>query len=154
MALNNRIVLVPREHIHPTIEGVDFGGPTWVMIRSPRAVLLWVGSHSWSLNGSQRYSAANMQLLTPRRYAGNLCYRRLHDGGRLSAAVVLNVANEVNATFDDELTGSMLAAIRNPRRTILVEGGGPRLMPSRLHGQAEYNAWRDLPEEDRGFTSR
>jgi hypothetical protein len=155
--VSNRFILREREAVHPTIEGVDFGGTCWVIARSPQAVLLWRSAHSWSLNGNSRSAPAEMILLPDRsgRQQVHNQYKRLSSGRRLSRALIKQIWEsypELKRCFGDEAYNWLQAALlKLPRRTLLVEGGGPALMPSRLRAQGEYERWRDLPAEDRGF---
>lgn len=147
--MSNRFVLIEREFIHPTICGVDFGGKCWCVARSPAAVLIWVFGHSWSVNGNQRYAEPSLILLPDRRSLGNLIYRHIHCGGRLGRSVIALEWPKLAASFDDA-AAEIMAAVHD-RKTLLIEGGGPRLMPHRMRFEVEYRAWRDLPAEDRGF---
>lgn len=144
-------MLVAREEINPTIEGIDFGGRTYVLARSTSAVLIWVMGHSWSVNGFQRYSGPHMTLLPDRTGSVHKQYKDLCRDQRLSRALLNTVRDKILTAFDDETFRAIYLAAGAPRRTVLVEGGGPRLMPSRYYGEAEYLRWRDLPAEDRGF---
>lgn len=162
--MSNRFLLVEREFIHPSIEGVDFGGKCWCIARSPAAVLMWVFGHSWSLNGSQRYAEPCLILLPSRTDVrnGTIKYQHIADGGRLTAmrlsapTIREKLREAFGSGFESPLNGAIDGARlwvgdAKRRRTLLIEGGGPKLMPSRMHGEEEYKRWRDLPDEDRGF---
>lgn len=148
---SNRLLLVDREYIHPSIDGVDFGGRTFVLARSPQHLLIWVMGHSWSLNGHQRYAAPSMFSLQRRTRADRYC--TIVDGRRMSAMLFDEVKSKLPSEMaEQEAFGKLLeAACMSPRRTLLIEGGGPQMMPSRFDGEAAYKRWRDLPDEDRGL---
>lgn len=150
--MSNRIVLVDREEVGPTIEGCDFGGRTIVLARSPEAVLLWVCGHSASINGHQRYHGPVMYLLWGReRREHGVLYRRVCTDQRLTAALIREVAPKIQRYFDGEVQNGILLGLKSPRRTVIVEGGGGVLRPSHRLGRDAHDRWMMLPASDRGF---
>lgn len=115
--MSNRFVLVEREFIHPTIEGVDFGGKCWVIARSPTAVLIWVQGHSWALNGFQRYSGPHMTLLPNRNKpaGGWLPYKTIAEDVRLSRILINQVRAKLLPAFEDEAVKWIYLATGRPR---------------------------------------
>lgn len=148
---SNRLVLIDREEIDPSIEGVDFGGRTYVIARSPEAVLIWTNGHSASINGFQRYHGPVMTLLADRRQQVHNCYKRIVEDVRLTSQVFKDVWPKLEAVFGFEAYDYMQQAIKNPKRTLLIEGGGPRLAPSRWRSREDYDRWYRLPPDERGF---
>lgn len=149
--MSNRFVLIEREQIHPCIEGVDFGGKTYVIARSPTAVLIWTNGHSQSINGHQRYVEPVLVVLPDRRSRGNIRYQHVQDGGRMSRKMLFECWPKLSHFFEEDARPWIRRAIKTPKMTLLIEGGGPKLMPSRYGGRAEYLKWLDIPKEDRGF---
>lgn len=145
--MSNRLQLVEREIISQQVEGVDFGGDLYLIARSPTAVLVWARGNSYSVNGHQHYGESHLTVLYDRtmhaRYhptyrdiggrGGRLSWRRVQDGGVQLAQYF---------TVDD--VGEIIKAVRL-RKTLIIEGGGPPLMPARSLGHEAYIKWRDLP---------
>lgn len=132
---SNRFVLVDREEIASSIEGVDFGGRCHLIVRSPEAVLFWNGS------------LVLLPSRSPHARRGWLHYKTLQRGGRLSRAVIENHWQAIAAAFPD--IGKPLHEAVRQRKTLIIDGGGPPLMPSRYYGPAAYAQWRHV--EPRGF---
>ena len=147
--MSNRFQLVEREYIHPIIEGVDFGGPTHVMVRSPKSVLLWVGgSMYYSGRGYQAYAGPKMVMINDRsgRQQFWRVYKTILRDRRLSKDALVAVWPKISEVFGDDCKEFLFqGALKNPRQTLLIEGGGYPLMPDRNRWESEYQKWRDLP---------
>lgn len=151
---SNRIVEVEREMVAGLIEGVDFGADLYLLARSPAAALVWQSGHSWSLNGHQRYAESHMVMLPIRSGQQDLskCFKSIGRlGGRLTGERVMESAAEIDRLFFEPIAGHIASAVAK-RRTLIIDGGGPPLMPARKLGQAAYDVWWSLPE--RGFVVR
>lgn len=148
----NRLRIVDREMISGSLEGVDFGPELYCVARSPSAVLVWEQGHSWSVNGHVSYAESHFTVIPDRSASQRfrMRYQRIGNaGGRLSAARMAEVVDSVMLLFgsgpaDIDLRDAMIAAVRQ-RKTLLIEGGGPPLPPSRKLGAAAYQSWRELP---------
>lgn len=148
---NQHLQVVPRELVHPVICGVDFGENLYVLVRSPRRVLWWASGHSWSVNGHTSYAESQLTVMPDRSKSdgAHLKYHAWHRGGRLSCAVLKRYHAGIVEAFDEEVAKAVIG-LQLHRETLLVEGGGPPLMPSRKMGFQAYQDWLRLPE--RGFT--
>lgn len=161
--MNNHFTLVPRERIHGTLEGVDFGYNLFCLARSPRALLLWSSGTAYTSGRRTEYGTSALYgLLRNSHFSANPKYDRIIEGGRWSVARLnlVSVTVAIRQLFEEpEITNGVevgliacLAAAQSPRRsTVLVEGGGPQLMPSRTLGMSVYDTWRALPDSQRGF---
>lgn len=140
---SNSEQMVPREHIHGTIRGVDFGPRVFVVARAEAPMLLWLSGHSWSLNGSQRYAASHLTLIKNRqRMDGWRNYTTLDpEGGRLTIARAELAKNEICKVFDGDRWPAILHAIET-KQTLLIEGGGQQPQPSLNLGRDAYLEWR------------
>jgi len=149
--MSNRFQLVERENIHPIIEGVDFGGPTHVMVRSPKAVLLWVGGHMFfSGRGYRAYAGPQMVMIGDRSGRQHFwkVYKDLLRDQRLTKKTLTETWPKISEVFGEDCKEFLFrAALKRPRGTLLIEGGGPPLMPDRRRWESEYKIWRDLPEK-------
>lgn len=147
--MSNSLVFVDREEISATIEGTDFGGRCYVLARSPKLVLFWRSGHSWSVNGNRSYAEPELVLLPERRRpgGGRLKYVDILQGGRLSAERVEEAWPKLRDYFGDDMIKPYIIDAARKRRTLLIEGGGPRLMPGWKVGREAYEQWRALPEK-------
>lgn len=149
--MSNRIVLIERECTHSSIEGVDFVGKVFVLARSPEKVLIWVCGHSWSANGWQQYAGPKMYVLG--RKAGVELwrqYKKIYEG-RLWREPLENLAPKLIEEFGEDISPHLIQALKSPRKTVIIEGGGPILMPDRYRWHSHYEDWRKLPENERGL---
>ncbi len=131
--LSNRFVLVPRERVQGAIEGHDFGYGLSVLVRSPRAILMWNAGTAYTSGRRTCYGTSGLILFDDRRSHvncfGRLRYRSLgEDGGRLSLARITGEREPIAKTFGDDAWEHVVAAIR-ARSTLVIEGGGGRLHP-------------------------
>lgn len=129
---SNSAVLVDREHVHGVIGGVDFGPRTFVLVRSPWSLLLWLGGHSISVNGHVSYSEAGLVLVKQRREMNRPgCYRWLgYRGGRLTLQRVAGIRDDLVPVFGHQVLGDIEEGVRS-RGTLLIEGGGDALRGAR-----------------------
>lgn len=149
--MSNTFTIADRELVSGSIEGVNFGPELWVIARSPLAVLVWVFGHGWSVNGHRSYAQPHLTLL-PDRSPGmrlRLRWKSFPHTGRLTPARAREFADEIAAAFQqmrDPLMIKIGEAIRL-RKTLIIEGGGGALMPTRYKPGAEgaYQAWRANP---------
>ncbi len=154
---SNRLAIVDREMAAPQIEGLDFGTKLWVVARSPNAVLVWVYGHSASINGHQSYYEPHLTLL-PDRTAAFMARPSWKDfnipGNRLKVnAIPPDTLVQIGAALGIEVgEGIYLIRAIVARKTLIIEGGGGRLMPfPKLWGHA-YSDWISNPEN--GFIAR
>lgn len=151
---SNSLAIVDREMAAPMIEGVDFGSRLWVIARSPSAVLVWVYSHSASINGFRHYYEPHLLILPDRthRFMSRPEYTSLrHEWTRLDAMKLNQFRGEIEGVFGGGILPFMREAVQH-KKTLIIEGGGGRLMPHpRLWGQA-YADWIENPEN--GFLPR
>lgn len=153
---SNSLSVIDREIASPQIEGVDFGGKLWIIARSPVAVLAWVYGSSASINGHQRYYQPHLLILPDRtaNFMSRPKYRSLrHSWTRLTPVRIRDFRNEIISTFGDTLgLWEMISKAVAERKTVLIEGGGGKLMPHpKLWGHA-YSDWINNPEN--GFLVR
>lgn len=122
--------MIPRERIYGTIRGVDFGPNVYVIARAELPMLLWLGGHSWSLNGHQRYSESHLTLIRDRiRMDGWRNYKSLEPaGGRLTVARAELAKAPICECFGEDRWPGIAWAIRT-HQTLLIEGGGEQLQP-------------------------
>ncbi len=147
---SNSHALVAREIVDGTVEGVDFGPRIYCIARSPRFVLGWVYGHSWSLNGTQRYAEPHLVAFPSRRFSGNVEYKSFGAyGGRLSTARIVAEAENLKKLLGNDVPVEEMAQAVAQQSTLLIEGGGYRLMPARSLGQDAWKEWSFLP--DKGF---
>lgn len=124
MTISNSIQFVPRERIHGAINGVDFGPRVSVIARGEKPALLWLGGHSWTVNGNTSYAEGHLTLIVDRKdWQGHRHYRSLSpEGGRLTVDRV-----DPHLKLLEEHFNGYLDAIRQAiktRTTLLIEGGG------------------------------
>ncbi len=154
---SNRLTIVDREMAAPQIEGLDFGTKLWVIARSPDAVLVWVYGHSASINGHQRYYEPHLTLLPDRTSSFmNTPVWESFDipGNRLKAsAIKANDAVKIGGALGIDIgEGGYLTKAILEKKTLIIEGGGGKLMPyPKLWGHA-YADWIKNP--DNGFIPR
>lgn len=139
---SNRLTLVPRELIFGTINGVDFGPRVSVIARAEKPMLLWLGGHSWSVNGWQKYSESHLTLIRDRtRMDGWRNYKSVgKPGGRLTVARLETCKAEICELFD--CWDAICWTVRTGQ-TLLVEGGGQEPQPALSLGRTAYLAWRE-----------
>jgi hypothetical protein len=148
MTGNNRIQFVEREHISGHIEGVDFGYRMQVIARSPAFVLCWSSGTAYTSGRQTCYGESSMTVI-PRdpRFRYHPDYRRIPpEGGRLTYRRIMEVKDKLHEFFPDDVLSIANAAQR--RQTVLIEGGGPPLMPDiKRVGRAAWNEWASLPSK-------
>lgn len=140
---NNRFQTVKREHLHGSIEGVDYGYNLSCIARSPRGILLWSGGTPyWSGIGMQSYGSSTLYLYRSRdRNMWNkfaIADRIGTDGGRLSASRIESLRDDLNPPFDNGEIDQIVEAVRR-RKTLLIEGGGWPLSPH--HARSSCEQW-------------
>lgn len=142
--VKNSESFIPREHIYGSLRGVDFGPAVSVIARSPLSMLLWLGGHSWSVNGFQRYASSNLTLIKNRvQMDGWRNYKAIGpEGGRLTVARIALVKKEITELFGEEHWPSIEEAILT-KSTLIIEGGGEMPQPSPKLGRQAYENWRD-----------
>lgn len=75
----------------------------------------------------------------------------MHDqGGRLTPKLIESLQEKIKPVFDndDDIVELIPIAVEK-KQTLLIENGGPRLMPARKLGHEAYAKW--LAEFSRGF---
>jgi hypothetical protein len=146
--LSNAEQMIPREKIYGIIHGVDFGPSVFVIARSPKSMLLWLGGHTWSLNGSNRYSESHLTLIKNRsRMDGWRNYMPLEPhGGRLTVARLESAKPKICEIFNSHWVGICHAV--DTKQTLLIEGGGNRPQPASSLGREAYLTWLELQPGD------
>lgn len=141
---SNAEQVIPREHIFGTIRGVDFGPKVFVIARAAAPMLLWLGGHSWSLNGHQRYSESNLTLIRDRiKMDGWRNYTSLEPhGGRLTVNRIAMVKDQICEVFGEDRWAGIVHATKTAQ-TLLIEGGGKTPQPSAKMGHDAYVRWRN-----------
>jgi hypothetical protein len=125
--ISNSRAFIDREQIFRTLGGVDFGPRTFVIARSPRAMLLWLAGHSWSLNGHQRYSESGLVLISDRRQMDN--YKNIGPrGGRFKYTQLVPYIEQITDALGSKNWQAILTAARDGK-TLLIEGGGDTPFP-------------------------
>lgn len=140
---SNSEVMVPREMIEGSIRGVDFGPRVFVLARAERPMLLWLGGHSWSVNGHQRYAESHLTIIRDRvRMDGWRNYESCKpEGGRLTVARLEAIRDKIVLLFGEERWPGIVHAVET-KQTLLIEGGGARPQPHPSLGRDEYLRWR------------
>lgn len=153
--MSNRFELVEREIVFGHIEGVDFGPDLYCIARSPAAVLVWSPGAPYTSGRQSVYGPSHLLGLPDRtpRFTYHPTWKHIGPlGGRLRYDRILAHADQIGTLFsgepDPEIVKEIAEAVR-VRKTLLIETGGPALMPARKLGASAYAAWRDLPY--RGF---
>lgn len=133
--MTNSAVVSEREICSGRIEGVDFGPRVWVIARSPTAMLLWIfGQSYWSGRGQQGYASPHLTLLPDRtpRFMYHPEYRDIKIEGVRLKPELLSADQRVligGALGIGIGQGALLDQAIRERKTLVVEGGGGRLMP-------------------------
>lgn len=149
MTASNRFQLVDREHLHGTLAGIDFGYNLSCIVRSPEHLLLWSGGTMYTSGRQSVYGGSQPYLWErdPRHRTSLSGYIRLgQGGGRLSVDRITQAFTPIVAAFGEDSWGSITKAVRE-RKTLIVEGGGGQLCPSRRSGKSVLEAWRDNPNK-------
>lgn len=144
--MSNSLVLIDREFIHPTINGVDFGGQKlWCIVRSPEGALVWVFGSSLSVNGFTSYYSPHLMLLTRKHGSqGHRDYVILRSNRtRLSPALVREFESQIQHLFADDIELQMTYEAVMKKKTLLIDGGWPPYMPARSEGSEAFQRWRD-----------
>jgi hypothetical protein len=122
---SNRYQFVDREHLHGSIQGVNFGYNLYCVARSPTAVLLWSAGTMYTSWRQSVYGASSLCVaarINPRE-TWHRNYREIDRGGRLRADRITAKADQLLEYFDDE-TIPVIANAVHARKTLLIEGGG------------------------------
>lgn len=143
MTGSNRFEYVGRERVHGIIEGVDFGYNLSVIARSPAVVLCWSGGSCYTSARETRYGKSSFVALWRKDHHGIPKSETWGDGGRLSIVKVQSVRACLEVFFGEDLYEQIVQGVCR-RQTLLIEGGGAPLMPSRHLGPDAYKAWKKI----------
>lgn len=143
---SNRYVLVDREIIDGSIGGCDFGPKLWCLARSEASILVWIFGHSWSNNGFSNYAAPHL-CCVPRKTSSDRYWSPPdRSWTRLTPIRFQEVWRDHWLKFadffkEDYVEQEIKKAIRF-RKTLIIEGGGKTLAPSRSLGWEASREWK------------
>lgn len=151
---SNSVAIVDREMASAQIEGVDFGSKLWVIARSPTAVLAWVYGHSASINGFRHYYEPHLLILPDRthRFMTQPEYISMrHAWTRLNIKNLIDAFPRIVEYFGEDSLKMIEHAVWH-RKTVIIEGGGGKLMPHPKLWGHDYSDFVNNP--DNGFIPR